>query len=298
MSGLQALYQDLAGSLAAHPEAAKHTKTMVQHNEVTESLTTPDKYPLRDVHAQALQKKGQTMFNPPRDSAQSSFLDDKELKRYGYVYEVFFPSTEPFFITMQDVLKAIGLQWKFFDETGFNSSVEHEHCKRYDFESMVYPPTGARFCQVINHVQGTIVAYDNISPMEALKESGNYDAQVPMIKYWSDIAFLQWDLMKKQNADSDLRYILRYNVVNNLTNSMVDTINLENGTETKAWPGTSYDATSKEGQALLGTPNGSSVAYLLIQHKNQLGHKTVEKITVFQHRRLLMMLFYIKNVEA
>lgn len=36
-----------------------------------------------------------------------------------------------------------------------------------------------------------------------------------------------------------------------------------------------------EGKAILASPNGSGVAYLLLTHKRQLGRKTIGKVTVF-----------------
>ena len=48
---------------------------------------------------------------------------------------------------------------------------------------------------------------------------------------------------------------------------------------------------------MLGTPNGSSTGYLLINHKAELGHKTVEKITVFRYgRHEIMFLFRVVDV--
>jgi hypothetical protein len=76
----------------------------------------------------------------------------------------------------------------------------------------------------------------------------------------------------------------------------VEAINEVNYTKKMPWPGITYPAASDEGRTLLGTPNGSSVAYLLIQHKAALGHKTVDKITVFREGRDLMLLFHIADV--
>jgi hypothetical protein len=44
------------------------------------------------------------------------------------------------------------------------------------------------------------------------------------------------------------------------------------------WPSISYYINTDEAQALLGTPNGCDIAWLLIQHKlkHQLGHKVVD----------------------
>ncbi|KAF2832660.1 hypothetical protein CC86DRAFT_401412 [Ophiobolus disseminans] len=36
-----------------------------------------------------------------------------------------------------------------------------------------------------------------------------------------------------------------------------------------------------EGKAILSSPNGAGVAYLLFTHKRQLGRKTMSKVTVF-----------------
>jgi hypothetical protein len=56
--------------------------------------------------------------------------------------------------------------------------------------------------------------------------------------------------------------------------------------------------TLKGGQALLGTPNGSSIAYMLVQHRRYLGHKIVDKITVFDHDDQLMLLFHIVDTKV
>ena len=66
------------------------------------------------------------------------------------------------------------------------------------------------------------------------------------------------------------------------------------------WPGTTYEAGTEAFNALLGTPNGFGIPYMLAQHQKQLGHKTVDKITIFykgEHRRL-MILFSIQNVDV
>ncbi|KAH7400637.1 hypothetical protein DE146DRAFT_781153 [Phaeosphaeria sp. MPI-PUGE-AT-0046c] len=63
------------------------------------------------------------------------------------------------------------------------------------------------------------------------------------------------------------------------------------------WPGITFKTDTAEGEALLGTPNGSGVAYMLIEHGEALGHKQVERIFVFDHDGLLMLLFHIVDVE-
>ena len=47
------------------------------------------------------------------------------------------------------------------------------------------------------------------------------------------------------------------------------------------WPGTSFAASSEQGYALIGCPNGVGVAYLLAQHVTVLGSKYVDQVVVF-----------------
>jgi hypothetical protein len=47
------------------------------------------------------------------------------------------------------------------------------------------------------------------------------------------------------------------------------------------YPGETFDMDSEQGKAILGTPNGAGVAWLLIQRKRELGHATVKDVTVF-----------------
>lgn len=45
-----------------------------------------------------------------------------------------------------------------------------------------------------------------------------------------------------------------------------------------------WDVDTAEARALLGTPNGAGVAWLLSQHQKELGHKVVERVTLFWKR--------------
>ena len=51
------------------------------------------------------------------------------------------------------------------------------------------------------------------------------------------------------------------------------------------WPGISFEVESEEGRAILGTPNGSGVAWMLGQHKGQFAGKRVERVTVFYAKK-------------
>jgi hypothetical protein len=74
-----------------------------------------------------------------------------------------------------------------------------------------------------------------------------------------------------------LKYLIRIHIVNPDTLNILKTVC---GGPCPAWPGTSFDINQKKksgvlidqnGLALLGTPNGGGAAWLLINHKQQLG---------------------------
>lgn len=88
------------------------------------------------------------------------------------------------------------------------------------------------------------------------------------------------------SENAQLKYVLQHYVINETVLETVKIINEANSgklmhSKNPQWPGIEYKADTAEGQALLGTPNGSGVAYMLIQHRQALGHKKVDKITIF-----------------
>ena len=43
-----------------------------------------------------------------------------------------------------------------------------------------------------------------------------------------------------------------------------------------------FNANTEQGHALIGSPHGYGIYQLLLQHREQLGHKTIDTITVFK----------------
>jgi hypothetical protein len=100
---------------------------------------------------------------------------------------------------------------------------------------------------------------------------------------WSDVVFLEWQkLCEKVHVPlNSLKHIIRYNVDNGPTEDVIQDVF---GLNTKDWSEISHGRTFYPGEeeftALLGTPNGSGVAYMLIDHKGQFGQVRVKSITV------------------
>jgi hypothetical protein len=101
----------------------------------------------------------------------------------------------------------------------------------------------------------------------------------------SDILFLEWEA-QVETAKTELTsilYVMRSNIVNiesrNVIFQALQSAGRDNGP--RKWPGDTFDMTTEEGRAILGTPNGIGVAYLLSQHQKQLGRKTITSVQVF-----------------
>jgi len=182
--------------------------------------------------------------------------------------------------------------------TARNIPVSHDHRGLEPVEESLQEELEMkiRFDSVINTSGGMIAAMNTYSPMEEWRkaaadtedaelkqashkstEENNLGDDVPSLKYWSDVAYLQWAC---RNTDSsDLRYVMRMSITNKKTKAVIQHIKQQD--HPNASGSYSFDVEDRDQvTAFLGTPNGAGVAWLLIQHKQQLGHKTVYKVTV------------------
>jgi len=83
---------------------------------------------------------------------------------------------------------------------------------------------------------------------------------------------------------SNFKYVLRQNITNACTLAVIHHIlnSPKMANVNFLWPGAEFGMDTEEGQALLGTTNGSGIGFLLARHKQQLGiHKSVKQVTLF-----------------
>lgn len=81
---------------------------------------------------------------------------------------------------------------------------------------------------------------------------------------------------------ANLRFILIHASTNALTQRAIQRACIMlNKDKPTLWPGDRIDVDSEIGKALLGTPNGRAVAYLLSQHRETLVNVTIHQFTVF-----------------
>jgi hypothetical protein len=95
------------------------------------------------------------------------------------------------------------------------------------------------------------------------------------------VTFVEWQEQAEISGVDvkGLKYVIRFDVVNTATNSIVS--RAVRGLFRINWPGVTLPMSEAKGQAVLGTPNGAGIAYLLATHKAQLGQKTVESVHVW-----------------
>jgi len=137
---------------------------------------------------------------------------------------------------------------------------------------------------------GLIIPYYVYSPRHEAKVHNVQGELVPFAQY-SDVLFLEYSkLCGRAKADiSALKHFLFLNIENPNTWSTVLKV-LMNKNDGKMdiplWPGTEFSMNEAEGRALLGTQIGAPVAWMLIQHKQAFGAKSVVKVwflrTVFR----------------
>ncbi len=85
--------------------------------------------------------------------------------------------------------------------------------------------------------------------------------------------------MEASKDPSSLRYIGRDRIANSDTAAVINELFAKKGAEV-SWPGYTYGIDGEEGQALLGTPHGQGVAWLLIDRSGKLGIR-VPKVTIW-----------------
>jgi hypothetical protein len=106
----------------------------------------------------------------------------------------------------------------------------------------------------------------------------------------------------------NLNFILRASIKNDNTVAIAESIcnALPRQWERCTYPGLYLDMSCNDAVALLGTAHGVGVAWLLAQHRDQLGHKVIAGIRIFYGHEPaefptytdLNLLFYLHDASA
>ncbi|KAI4255934.1 MAG: hypothetical protein LQ352_002319 [Teloschistes flavicans] len=162
--------------------------------------------------------------------------------------------------------------------------------------------TGGKYNNIYNVVGKTIIGTYNFSPalyasriqdsiqQKKVTDLGPY---IPDVYKLSDVQFIIWaDQCRQYGAQPNvLRYVFKHDVVTFVTKNIMRIAGgLEPELEEKqgqgedlsaVWPGLEFKSGTQQFQALMGTPHGKGIAYLILQHRNEMPTKNIESITVF-----------------
>ncbi|KAK4495009.1 hypothetical protein PRZ48_013336 [Zasmidium cellare] len=137
--------------------------------------------------------------------------------------------------------------------------------------------TQASFNGIYNPARGVIISDGIWSP----RHHGAHGNAVPEISQWSDVTFLQWQELTKDNGMLDkLQFVVHPNILPGVAKDIMKYLANDKLDEAKP-PGYSFNLGTDGFAALLGSPLGAGTAYLLAQHKKQLGWKRVQSIKIF-----------------
>ncbi|KAL8722325.1 MAG: hypothetical protein Q9225_001173 [Loekoesia sp. 1 TL-2023] len=150
------------------------------------------------------------------------------------------------------------------------------------------PSTGGIYNNQFIPKGRTIVAELNYSPRTQVDPG----RPIPALNRWSDVVWLLWSGIAGNQAGnlkpplslssnvgktiktSKLQCTFRNNVFSGITREVIEHIERTDGKVLDLpWPGHGYDMRTDSGKALLGSPHGIGVAYLLRDHRDMLGRK-------------------------
>jgi hypothetical protein len=144
--------------------------------------------------------------------------------------------------------------------------------------------TGAKFENIYNPNAGYIIAIANYGPEYMISLPGNRGRNLPLpaVRRWSDVIFVEWqhETRRRPLGVGELKWIFRYNIANPTSRAVtVEALRRDGGR--RGWPGVSFHACSENGEAIIGTPNGRGIVWLLATYKRQFGAKTIESVRVW-----------------
>ncbi|KAJ4346672.1 Mitochondrial import inner membrane translocase subunit tim8 [Didymosphaeria variabile] len=144
-----------------------------------------------------------------------------------------------------------------------------------------YRATGARAKFGVQDKAGAIMVSVAVSPAESFKAVYGREAgtgELPMLRSLSDLLFAGWLRGSNPHAGNpnpaNLNYMFMMWIVNRETLSIMKRALRARGKDKySVWPGDDFSTATEEGQALLGSPNGKPMGYLVNQRKLDIGVK-------------------------
>jgi hypothetical protein len=230
---------------------------------------------------------------------QSEFTKYEDLAEWGWTMEFDAKAGPRKSQVAKDVFNVVKASW----DANANRMVLDAHDVTKEKDGKTYHRTEARYSNYYN--PSLIIAKSNFGPAfwgprQNPKVTGGADDPFPVLPRLSDILFLEFQRVMTENKQpmKELKGFWRESVENQDTKELATQISSDNGMlhGIPKWPGVDYGPDSDEFAALLGSPNGVGVAYILLQHREQLGQKTIKSVRVW-YVMALHILFMVDDVE-
>lgn len=148
------------------------------------------------------------------------------------------------------------------------------------------------FDQVYNFPGKAIVSLNTFSPVYCAGKTHDTVPTtdlarfVPQIHKWSDVVSIQWAKLAQEHGGSasSLKYVFKHHVVTDFTKRVMERVagaSIGEDDFDRPWPGITVAKGGPRFRALLGTPHGKGVVWLLISHPDLFPNKDILKITMF-----------------
>ncbi|KAL8710168.1 MAG: hypothetical protein Q9220_005251 [cf. Caloplaca sp. 1 TL-2023] len=163
-------------------------------------------------------------------------------------------------------------------------------------------PTLGEYDQVYNIPSRTIIAIRSFSPLSNIgRQYPDAQQRLPFLNKWSDLTWIVWSAATNNQNNAQgipvrdtLKYVFRNHIVTPRSMETMNAVfprpgsnsdaNMNTGFE-QAWPGVTFPAGSIEFQALIGTPHGKGVVFLVVDHLQGRGIESVTMWTTTNWRR-------------
>ncbi|KXT04727.1 hypothetical protein AC578_9675 [Pseudocercospora eumusae] len=223
------------------------------------------------------------------DQWASKWTDEDKIKAYGWEDQAeIFHGYEPYDVLDMGLEKLFEeLEISTDEEDWVNLSQQHSSDGHDPDTGELYPETYARYSNRFNLKQGVLLAAMNTSPKGINEQRADENPPLPPIlplpplQNWSDLVFLAMQRYAKSigkpDALKNLRHIVRHTVANEETIEVLKhVIGKEMVGHGDTFPAFEFSVDDPRIKAALGSPNGKGVAWLLGQHKRQLGNKFID----------------------
>ncbi|KAF1995728.1 hypothetical protein P154DRAFT_610155 [Amniculicola lignicola CBS 123094] len=233
------------------------------------------------------QEAGQ-LLEPPRDSAASKFTSfpDAYKKWFWHYFEFDMTDLGEGYYGIADALKGLKVStqksdWKFWRVThGDLKSNWKIDEQKYDTDGRSYRATGSSFIILVNTKDGILVVAWAFGPKVMAAQRNPPVTTLPDLKQTSDIVYGCWAM---SGGNANLNHIINWGITNKATQTAIGRIMRDSQISyVSPWPGIQVAADGDAGKGLLGTPTGVGVGFMLAQHKDVLGNRTVKGVRVFE----------------